>query len=716
MKTKIDDINTFVYKVIDLEIDYNKDEEELKKDNIKIISKMKYICKNINENISEIAHFGTYIISTTTLNNNIIYNHKEYKLNSIKKISEYKINYKNVYEITLYSYRKLYERLLSVLCSKFFEKKKWKCVDDNTFISDKTYYNINGVDVNDKIRINWYINEKNNIILSFKSSYRIIERENISKKNIDYLSFIVDKTTNKRLQFVKYEDITCGNCLINNGDIETRLIDMLDNNIITNYNINENTKVVNAYYCDSFNSINKKEYYFPVNILHLERNDIRNNSSFTNKFPGNKIIDTIKIIKDMLNENNINFEINGLYLNTHKYNQIHKFQHTNNYNTYTFKGIVKYYIIHSSVIDWNIINNFSDLLKLNNNKEFIMKQEKILSFNNKPTTYLKDIKNINKNTLNNWKNKNEKFIVIIITNNDKDTNSYDEIKTFFGSKNIGTQCISLKLIEKILNDSKKDNYLNNIIPQIAVKSGLNPIFNFTKYLKSKCFIGIDVSHIPKIVQNKTIYNHVSGSISCFINKKDVLSFQDYGNDEKGEKIVKLNENSIDIIIEGIINKYQKEMKTLPDHLVIHRDGFMRNDELNLIKNFFNEYKTIKYTVVCILKNINKKICNWDGCKIVNSNLQYYINKEKNEGYIISSKVYGDKLSNPYKVVIKYNSNKEYTIKDACNDCYYLSFPVHTKGSVKLRLPITIHYSDESSTSRNKGYINKNQDNDKLIHP
>lgn len=182
LKTKIDDINTFVYKVIDLEIDYNKDEEELKKDNIKIISKMKYICKNINENISEIAHFGTYIISTTTLNNNIIYNHKEYKLNSIKKISEYKINYKNVYEITLYSYRKLYERLLSVLCSKFFEKKKWKCVDDNTFISDKTYYNINGVDVNDKIRINWYINEKNNIILSFKSSYRIIERENISKK------------------------------------------------------------------------------------------------------------------------------------------------------------------------------------------------------------------------------------------------------------------------------------------------------------------------------------------------------------------------------------------------------------------------------------------------------------------------------------------------------------------------------------------------------
>lgn len=182
---------------------------------------------------------------------------------------------------------------------------------------------------------------------------------------------------------------------------------------------------------------------------------------------------------------------------------------------------------------------------------------------------MKDIKLTNKKIVDTWINEiveeKQKLVLIFITNDNKDTSRYEDIKEFFKNKNIGTQCISLKIVNKLLEDYKNKSktllyYLNNIVPQIAIKSGLNPEFFFINTLKSKCFVGLDVSHIPTLYNNK------------------------------------------------------------------------------------------------------------------------------------------------------------YTIYDACKDIYLLSFPSHMRGFVKLRLPMTIHYSDESSTNRNKDYLEEDVIYDKLLCP
>jgi len=272
--------------------------------------------------------------------------------------------------------------------------------------------------------------------------------------------------------------------------------------------------------------------------------------------------------------------------------------------------------------------------------------------------------------------------------------------------------------------------MNNIIPQIAVKSGLSPKFNFHKNLSSKCFVGIDVSHIPYMNNNEYSIKHTSGSVSCIFDDYGFLYFQDYGNTENGEKIINKDikksimykdENTINMVLNSIITTYLNKTNNIPINMVIHRDGFMRDTELELIHNYFNNYskinkKEIKYTVVSIFKHIDKKIYLWSNGQAKTSPIKAYINSDKNEAYMITSKPFGqDKVSNPFKVKIMY-TNDQYNIVNACKDIYYLSFPVHMKGMVKLRLPMTIHYSDESSTNRNRDYMENNVVYNKLLCP
>jgi hypothetical protein len=354
---------------------------------------------------------------------------------------------------------------------------------------------------------------------------------------------------------------------------------------------------------------------------------------------------------------------------------------------------------------------------------------------------LKDIKLTNKKIVDKWIKEviEHKMVIIFITNDDKDTSRYEDIKEFFKDKNIGTQCISLKIINKMLKDyENKSNiwmyYMNNIIPQIAIKSGVSPKFFLYKDLSSKCFIGIDVSHIPFIDNNGYSIKHTSGSVSCIFDNDGYIFFQDYGNIENGEKIIKeyhnikndiikdnlYNEkNTIYKILNSIIKEYISKTGNIPNNVVLHRDGFCRESELELIHDYFKthiKYNKIRYTVISILKHIDKKIYLWVNNEAKTSPIRAYVNRNKNEAYMITSKPFNkDKISNPFKVKIIY-TNDDYSIEKACKDIYLLSFPTHMKGIVKLRLPMTIHYSDESSTNRNRDYLENNIVYNKLLCP
>lgn len=739
LKTKIQDLNefTYVYKLVCLK-NYEKD---IMKD---IIHISKYI-----ENIilSPVAFFGVHIIVDRPMDFCIIYNNKKIEF---KKIN---INYEDSNIVFINC--KLCERYLETLSIKYMNDNDWLYIGNirnNIFISKifkNIYCNKTNIEIRDKLKLNWIVN-MDKIVLSFNFSYRIIEvnnilntKENITK-NINPI-YLINKETNKRLQFIKFENDDCQNFYIK--DKNSTLFNYIDNITKTKYKNLKTDKVVTAYYCDSILAKeNKRIYHFPSSFLHLERNDIRNSMDFNKKIPNNKIKIIIKLFANMFEFMKLNYEYKGLYVDSHNYesnklplpeelrNTINIEKKTNsNIDIYTFDGELKYYILHSSVVDFNIVNEFSNVLK-NNNYGINLIQKKIL-FYNRPTTYLKDIKLTNKKIVDNWINEiveeKQKLVLIFITNDNKDTSRYEDIKEFFKNKNIGTQCISLKIVNKLVEDYKNKSrtllyYLNNIIPQIAIKSGLNPEFFFINDLKSKCFVGLDVSHIPVLYNNKYTIKHSSGSVSCMFNDNGRLFFQDYGNTENGEKIIKeyiekeiqLNEkNTINKILNSLIEKYTQINGKIPDSIVIHRDGFCRDSELNLIHNYFKECKkNIKYTVLSILKHIDKKIYLFHNDEIKSSPIKSYINKNTNEAYMITSNSFNkDKFSNPFKVKLIYTNNK-YTIYDACKDIYLLSFPSHMRGFVKLRLPMTIHYSDESSTNRNKDYLEEDVIYDKLLCP
>ena len=174
----------------------------------------------------------------------------------------------------------------------------------------------------------------------------------------------------------------------------------------------------------------------------------------------------INLFENMFRIAKLQYNIEGLYIKNHEYknydlpfpeeirsqiNNVNKEKKTKS-DIYTFHGEIKYYILHSSVVNFNIINSFSNLIK---SFDFgtMLQQEKIL-FYNKPTTYLKDIKLTNKKIVDKWIKEviEHKMVIIFITNDDKDTSRYEDIKEFFKDKNIGTQCISLKIINKMLKD------------------------------------------------------------------------------------------------------------------------------------------------------------------------------------------------------------------------------------------------------------------------
>lgn len=181
LKTKIYDINKdiFIYKLNC--INENNDKN--------IIRNIVKICKNIEDIIlSPIAFFGVHIILNTQIDFCTLHDDKKIEF---KKIN---INYDN--DNLEYINYKLFERYLETLSIRYMNNNGWihiGNINNNVFISKNVknvYCNKVNLEVRDKIRLNWIIN-KDRIVLSFKFSYRIIEKDNVLNTKEDILKTII---------------------------------------------------------------------------------------------------------------------------------------------------------------------------------------------------------------------------------------------------------------------------------------------------------------------------------------------------------------------------------------------------------------------------------------------------------------------------------------------------------------------------------------------
>ena len=300
---------------------------------------------------------------------------------------------------------------------------------------------------------------------------------------------------------------------------------------------------------------------------------------------------------------------------------------------------------------------------------------------------------------------------IVVLQNKKDLN-YNIFKEYLNKKEIPNQMISQTTIRNFNNIKKdkwekynKDNLVSNLCLGILYKMNIYP-WNLSSETKSNCFIAFDVSHEDG--------NHFSACVALLKNNKGNFDNIYFGQKERGELI---SAKTLKLFLNKVLDKYKEINKKLPKHVTIHRDGFIRESEINVIKKVLDmkKNKTVNYTIISIIKKLNRKIFTLENDNIKSPTKIAYINRLDNTALLILTEIKFDiynssknnKLACPIKIEFKYN-NSNLTIEDIINDIYKLScLRYHTTNNSKL--PLTIEYADKHSTSFNRNILQTNKD-------
>lgn len=720
LNTKEKDLIVYIYKIDDVTF------KEIWK-----------VSQYMQKEYGPLSFYGLYMASWEKIDANII--------NIIDINKNIKINLIDYKEIKNYIFvkKKLFQDLI-IQTIKISQKnnKSWRPVKDNIFITysgkvinmnyGKKIYDI--VEVYKKLRLYCNIKDNGDIYISFYPSLFIVSLLNLSqikyvKKgtsmidvingdkiiyddeseyyntdiipelNTSIKKFLEKKGTEKVIEYNK-EDI---DFILK----ENKLIDI--RNEMKEIN---NEKVILGHYEDFFRKSDEnykpKSYSFCRQCLRLDKNQYILRNDFKEDF---NIIEAVEYVKEMINNTKffgkvfINFDIEGINLLNHSlsYHKLSdpKYIIGDNINKQS-KNIKS--LLDSNGIIKQKYRNYKinvDIISLvdNNYVKKLVENIKNLSINYKMNITFEDIKYTDKideayiKTIykNNIKNFKPVFIIFDGTNNE-----YQKIKRIYSKLGISNQLINYDKLKNLDKDLSKDKILN-ILLGLYFKLGKYPWlldYNFN----SDCFIGIDVSH-----EN---YKHTIACVA-YIIKGDDIQFREVGKqinevDYKYGK-EKFSSKSMEEVLNNLIIECKKVKPDLK-HIVIHRDGFCRNSEQQFFETFFDKIN-IKYSIISILKKINRKIIiKSDLTNKYESIICSFLNNKENFSYVISTNVSKNKLANPYKIQLIYsNNNPVYDLKMAVEDIHYLTYMCfHTVQ--KTRLPATIFYSDKSSTSHNREYI------------
>lgn len=716
LDTKYNEVNTYIYGL------YQKNNNKMIPFNI-----MKYFSKTLYDYYESkpIGIFGSFIISWSQL--------EKYEDNKYKML-DHNINDKKFDYI-----KKILTERLYIETIKFNEIRnvniKWNKIKNDSLISEKKI-NINkfkDIDIYEKLKISCKINDNNDIFIGFYLTYMLLSKNNINEKTLynnkdiklinmkDFSKVILNKKTNFKLndKIIEKEK--------ENSKIFLSLKEYLGEYIIQKYDINEKSIILSVNYNNNFVK-SVKEYYVPIEMLKLDYSNYRNNNLFKNelkKHTNDKIIMSYKYMKEILiniNKNEYlnqyyNFSNDGINMKNHgfNFNLLNKPIINKNYNLLNkrdyLKGNNEY--IKTSKWNTNYLNPIFIIYKckkydekiINNFINDIFNQSKL----HKVTMHFKEIngkKYIEKDYIT------EQFIesiknslVIILIDSYTYDNEYDYLKNKLSEYNIPNQIIKKKTLE--INDTpdKMKKVTTNILFGILFKCGIY-IKKINNNMNNKCFVGMDVSHYIKLVNDKKIFIH---SISCTIiifDKNNNMYITEIGEEVKEKNYIeKIYPKTVKKIFNNIINEYKDICNIEPKHITIHRDGFCRSDEFNSIKEILNEYN-IKFSLLEVFKKINRNMGKYNGNNY-ETIVGTYISYKYNEAFMITTKPYGNQAS-AFKINLKYN-NFDIDFNVLLTELYWLTFLAFHFDSIndkiKIRLPITIYYSDKSSTSHSKGHLN-----------
>jgi hypothetical protein len=479
------------------------------------------------------------------------------------------------------------------------------------------------------------------------------------------------------------------------------------------YNISPNSIPILGSSLNLNNQFKKLQLTYTPEMLYISKSDYRLSYSFNVGGNNIQIKKSIEYTRDIINEMGKLF-INKILISADienlsvKYHKLEHFQYED--VKYNINGMIKdkksaYFktninksklcilILCNKNIKNNIIN-LLDYIKKYLNQNLISQENKIdVEF-----IYIENKDEISENIVYDSS--------LIILQYKKDSN-YNTLKEYFNKKEIPSQMICQSTINTFNNMKKdkwekynKDNLVSNICLGLLYKMNISP-WKLSSKTKSDCFIAFDVSHEDG--------KHFSSCIAIIQNNDGTFDNIYFGQKERGELI---SAKTLKLFLNKVLDKHKEINNNSPSHITIHRDGFLRESEINVIKKVMDmkKNKTITFTMVSILKRINRKIFTFDNKFIKSPKKIAFINRLDNTALLILTEINFDlynasknsKLSCPIKIEIKHNNSK-LILEDIINDINKLScLRFHTTN--KTKLPLTIEYADKHSTSFNRNIL------------
>ncbi|WP_045143632.1 Piwi domain-containing protein [Clostridium butyricum] len=259
-------------------------------------------------------------------------------------------------------------------------------------------------------------------------------------------------------------------------------------------------------------------------------------------------------------------------------------------------------------------------------------------------------------------------------------NPYNPFKKVWAKLNIPSQMITLKTTEKFKNIVDKSGlyYLHNIALNILGKIGGIPWIIKDMPGNIDCFIGLDVGTREKGI-------HFPACSVLFDKYGKLINYYKPTIPQSGEKIA---ETILQEIFDNVLISYKEENGEYPKNIVIHRDGFSR-ENIDWYKEYFDK-KGIKFNIIEVKKNIPVKIAKVVGSNICNPIKGSYVLKN-DKAFIVTTDIKDGVASpNPLKIEKTYG---DVEMKSILEQIYSLS-QIHVGSTKSLRLPITTGYADK----------------------
>lgn len=292
------------------------------------------------------------------------------------------------------------------------------------------------------------------------------------------------------------------------------------------------------------------------------------------------------------------------------------------------------------------------------------------------------------------------IVIALIPDGVSEDSPYNPFKKIWAELNIPSQMVSLKTARKFVADERNHAsgakyYLQNIILGILGKTGGIPWVVKQMPGNVDCFVGLDVS-----TQARGI--HYPACSVVFDKFGRLLGFFKPRIAQQGEKI---STQVLQDIFDQVIISYENEYGEKPKNIVIHRDGFSREDEA-WYEHYFKA-QGINYSIIEVRKNIYRKMMDM-GSSDMNPAAGSCIYNE-NKAYLTTT-IMKNKKGSPNPLLIE-KACGDISIENAVTQVLYLT-QLHVGSTQKTRLPITTGYADK--ICKNLDYVPTEQVENKLF--